>query len=167
MKQGRKRKQSITLAPELIDVREIEHRLIRAFRTLRALPDPERRFFQQKSAWPEVLQSFEEAYGYTDARMPKFRPTPFDCGDYLTALDWVRGLDAPAVRLIVARSFDYSFHQMGRRIGKSADTAGRYYKDAIRYAWAMANNLVQENKTGKSTDMPMTYKKTQYMVFGG
>lgn len=165
MRPGRKRKQSVSL--DLIDVREVESRLIRAFRTLRALPDPERRFFQQKSAWPEVLQSFEEAYGYTDARMPKFRPTPFDCGDYLTALDWVRELDAPAVRLIVARSFDYSFQQMGDRIGKSSDTAGRYYKDAIRYAWAMANNLVHENKTRKSINMPVTYKKPQYVVVRG
>jgi hypothetical protein len=167
MRQGRKRKQSITLVPDIIDVRDIERRLMRAFKTLRALPDPERRFFNQKSAWPEVLQSFEEAYGYTEAKMPKFRPTPFDCGDYLTALDWVRGLDAPAVRLIVARSFDYSFQQMGDRIGKSADTAARYYKDAVRYAWAVANNNQHENKTRKSIDIPMTYKKPQYLVFGG
>ena len=149
---------------DIIDIVDVERRLLRAFKTLRALPDPERRFFNQKSAWPEVLQSFEEAYGYTEARLPKFRPTPFDCGDYLIALDWVRGLDADAVRLIIARSLDYSFRDMGKRIGKSADTAARYYKDAMRYAYAKAN---YENKTGKSTDMPMAYKKTQYLVVSG
>ena len=167
MRQGRKRKQSITLAPELIDILDVERRLLRAFKTLRAMPDPERRFFSQKSAWPEVLQNPEEAYGYSEVKMPRFRPTPFDCGDYLTALDWIRGLDASAVRLIVARSFDFSFHQIGRRIGKSADTAGRHYKEAVRCAWVEATRLTFENKTGKSTDMPMTYKKPQYMVFGG
>jgi len=150
-----------------IDIRDVEKRILRAFKTLRVLPDPERRFFNQRSAWPEVLQSFEDAYGYTDVKMPKFRPTPFDCGDYLTALDWVRGLDAPAVRLIVSRSFDFSFQQIGKRIGKSADTAARHYKEAIRCAWVEALRIAQENKTRKSIDMPMAYKKPQYLVVRG
>ncbi|RTL52907.1 MAG: hypothetical protein EKK40_07095 [Bradyrhizobiaceae bacterium] len=123
---------------ETIDIIDVERRLLRALKTLRALPDPDRRFFNQQ-AWPDVVHLSNEAYGYTEATMPRFRPSAFDVSDCLNALEWVRGMEAPDLRLIVSRSFGFSFKQMGQRIGKSDETAARRYKDALLYAWWKAN----------------------------
>lgn len=58
--------------------------LRRAIRTNDALPD---RYRQR--AWPDYLQSSSEAYGYTDARPPKFKPTPKDVSNLLPVMAWL------------------------------------------------------------------------------
>ena len=64
---GRKQQ---AFADEIL-ITDVERRLMRAFKTLRVLPDPERKFGSGRSAWPEVLQLREEAYGYTEVSMPR------------------------------------------------------------------------------------------------
>lgn len=122
---------------ELLIITDVERRLMRAFKTLRVLPD--RDFVNRKSVWPEVLQSHEDAYGYTEVAMPRFRPTPFDVGDMLNALDWVRGLSKNDCRLLWWRSFDVSFRQIGIRLGRSDETARRRYRDIMIQVWHSAN----------------------------
>lgn len=122
---------------ELLVITDVERRVLRAFKTLRVLPD--RDFVNRKSMWPEVLQTHEEAYGYTEVAMPRFRPTPFDVGDMLTALDWVRGLSKNDCRMLYWRSFDVSFRQIGIRLGRSDETARRRYRDIMIQVWHAAN----------------------------
>lgn len=122
-----------------IDALEVERRIIRACKTVRALPDPEKRFHMVKGCWPEYLRDAAEAYGYTEATLPRFRPTPFDVSDMLNALAWARGLEPPEWRLVWWRSFNLSFGQIARRIGKSDETARRRYKDVIIKIWSTAN----------------------------
>lgn len=121
---------------ELLIITDVERRLMRAFKTLRSLPSGGR---GPAPSWPEVLQTHEEAYGYTEVKMPRFRPTPFDVGDMLTALDWVRGLSKGDCRLLEWRSFDVSFRQIGHRLGKSDETARRRYRDVMIQVWHSAN----------------------------
>ena len=123
----------------LLDMVEVERRITRACKTIRALPDRERKFQVIHSLWPECIQSVEEAYGYNDAVMPRFRPTPFDVGDVLVALSWARGLEPREWRLIWWRSLNLSFRQIGFRLGRSDETARRYYKDAMIRVWGQAN----------------------------
>lgn len=122
-----------------IDVREVERRILRACKTLRAVPDPERRFFTQHTAWPEMVRSIEDAYGYTEAVMPRFRPKPADVTDYLLALSWARCMIWKDFRLIWWRSFDVSFKQIGLRVNRSDETARLWYRDAILRIWHEAN----------------------------
>lgn len=123
-----------------INIVDVERRFLRACKTCRAVPDREKKFFQVGGAWPEVVRDAAEAYGYVEATMPRFRPTPFDVSDMLTALSWARGLQKNEFKLAWSRSFDLSFGQIGRRIGRSDETARRYYKDVIVKLWANANS---------------------------
>lgn len=126
-----------------ITVREVERRILRACQTLRAMPDPDRRFQWIGAAWPEVVRSAEDAYGYTDEVMPKFRPSPADVSDYLNALAWARVLNWREFKLIWWRSFDVSFRHIGLRIHKSDETARRQYRDALLGIWHEANRTNQ------------------------
>lgn len=124
---------------QMLNIVDVERRFLRSCKTLRALPDRERRFHTVESSWPEYVREAAEAYGYNEAAMPRFRPTPFDVSDMLTALAWARGLQPNEFRLAWWRSFDLSFGQISRRIGKSDETARRYYRDVIVKTWAKAN----------------------------
>ena len=145
---------------------------MRAFKTLRVLPDPERKFGSGRSAWPEVLQLREEAYGYTEVSMPRFRPTPFDVGDMLTALDWVRPLDKREFKMLWWRSFDVSFKQIGLRLGRSDETARRRYKDIMIQIWGEANRLAalsheNRNKNTKISAFRKTNRERGLNVVSG
>ncbi len=142
---------SMTLGKELLDlqrpvllVEDVENKLRRACKTLRAVPDPDRRFQWIGCAWPETVRSKEDAYGYTEASMPRFRPKPSDVSEYLDVLGWCRGMDWKDFRLIWWRSFDVSFRQIGLRIFKSDETARRWYRDVILKAWHRANIEFQQ-----------------------
>lgn len=125
----------------VIDILDVEKRFLRACKTCRALPDREKRFHKVETGWPDVVRDATEAYGYSDATLPRFRPSPFDVSDMLTALAWARGLQPSEFRLAWSRSFDLSFGQIGRKIGRSDETARRYYKDVMLKIWVNANAL--------------------------
>lgn len=117
---------------------EVERRILRACKTIRALPDRERKFQITHNAWPDMVRDVADAYGYTEERMPRFNPSPADVSDCLVALEWVRGLNRQEWRLIWARSFGFSFRHIGLRIGRSDETARRFYRDAILNVWMKA-----------------------------
>jgi hypothetical protein len=120
-------------------ITEIEERIRRACKTIRALPDRERRFLKVESGWPDYVRDAAEAYGYNEADGPRFRPTPADVGDCLTALAWARGINKQEFRLVWLRSHDLSFGTIGRILGKSDETARRYYRDVMVKLWGIAN----------------------------
>lgn len=122
-----------------IAITEVQTRILRACKTIRALPDRERRFFQIESGWPDYVRDVSEAYGYNDATLPRFRPTPADVDDCLPALAWARVLDKKDFRIVWLRSFELSFGTIGRVIYKSDETARRYYKDVMLKLWVEAN----------------------------
>lgn len=118
---------------------EVEERLMRAMKTLRAVPDRERRFFIIKSSSPDYVREYLDAYDPDDDAQPRFQPTPADVSDYLTALSWVRHLDRSAWRILWWRSFDVSFGLIGKQIGRSDETARKRFETAITDAWIAAN----------------------------
>ena len=141
-------------------ITDVERRIMRAFKTLRAQPHPMRS--SGRSAWPEVLQSHEDAYGYTEVTMPRFRPTHFDVGDMLTALDWVRVLKKSDCKLLWWRSFDVSFRQIGFRLGRSDETARRRYKDVMIQIWIEANRLAALDRQNRNEVIEFsTFRKTK------
>jgi len=128
----------VPIIPEGYTLREVERRIDRACKTLRAMPDSEKRFIGLKSQgiWEQVVQEFW-SYGSEDVKL-KFNPTPADVSDYLTALTWVRGLTRSEFNIIWWRSFDVSFSVIAARIGRSDETARRRYDDAIHKAWGQS-----------------------------
>jgi hypothetical protein len=121
-------------------ITEVERRILRACKTLRAVPDHEAKFMKIYSPWPEIKRAVEDAYGYTEATMPKFRPSPADVSDMLTALSWARAIEKREFKLVWWRSFDISFKHIGLRIGRSDEMARLRYKDAILKIWCVANS---------------------------
>lgn len=128
-----------TLAPPKLEFPNIERRLLRACKTLRALPDPERKYQQIHNCWPDTVRSVEDAYGYTDISFPRFKPSPADVSDMLIALAWVRGLEHDEFKLIWWRSFDVSYRHMGNKLHRSDEFARYKYRDAMLKVWHAAN----------------------------
>lgn len=122
----------------------VEMRVLRALKTLRAVPDPDHRFLRQfygrAICWPSVVHNFFEAYSVNteDVKVTKFRPSPRDVSDMLTALSWLNHLTKQHFRLVWWRSFDLSFRQMADNLHRSDETARARYKEAIRLVWLAA-----------------------------
>jgi DNA-binding NarL/FixJ family response regulator len=122
-----------------VDMTEVERRVIRALKTVRVLPDREARFQRYQNAWPAYIQEYIDAYAAEEERFPRFRPTPFDVSDMLTALGWMNVLTKNDKKIVIARSYGVSFKQIASRIGRSDETARRRYRDVMIRLWAEAN----------------------------
>lgn len=120
---------------------DVQERLMTAMRTLRALPDKERRFFIVKSTSPDYIHDYIDAYNSVEQVMPRFRPTPSDVSDCLVALSWVRHMRKDQWLMLWWRSFELSFGMIGKYIGRSDETARKRYEEAVTDAWAAANGI--------------------------
>lgn len=130
---------------EPLNIRDVERRIIRACKTIRALPDKEQRFLSyQQGIWANYIRDPKESYGVAEELKARFRPTPFDVSDVLRALNWCRSLDRNEFDYIWWRSFDISFGVIAKWIGRSDETARLRYKDAIIRAWHAANTELGE-----------------------
>ncbi len=130
----------------MIERREVEHRLVRACMTLRALPDREASFQVVKSLWPVTADDPDVAYGYQEATMPRFKPSPRDVSDYLIALEWVRGIPRREFRFMWWRSLGFSFGRMGDMINRSREIARQRYTDVLDHAWYTANSVKADKR---------------------
>lgn len=118
---------------------EVERRVLTAMKTVRALPDRERKFFIIKSSSPEYIHEYMDAYNSVEAIMPRFRPTPSDISDCLVALSWIRHLPKKSWQILWWRSFELSYGLIAKYIGRSDETARKRFEEAITDAWAAAN----------------------------
>lgn len=117
-------------------IREVERRVMRACRTIRAMPESDARFLGAKKSgmWQNVVQEFSDAYGASGVAV-KFHPSPRDVSDCLIALGWCNILEKREFKLVWWRSFDISFGVIGANIGRSDETARRHYVDAMKKVW--------------------------------
>ncbi len=124
----------------------IERRVLRACKTIRAIPDKERKHLYHSmdcSMWSQALDEWT-AYGSETTRV-RFTPTPADLDDCLIALNWCRALDRPPEvefgrrrrlarpewQLVWSRSYGWSFRQIGLLVGRSDKTIERWYDQAL------------------------------------
>lgn len=110
--------------------------LERALKTLRALPDNDRRAIT--NSWPDFVRDPLDAYGYTEARPPRFRPTPKDVSvmlEVLARLSWLDRQvtsDGPRdVKIIVARAYGSPWWRLAQRFGRSERTVQRWHDGAV------------------------------------
>jgi hypothetical protein len=84
----------------------------RALLTLRALPDPDLKYFPINTAWPEFPRRAIDAYGYSAAddleNISRFIPAPADIDKYLEILKWGQELNIPQWRIMEYRAQEYS-----------------------------------------------------------
>lgn len=120
----------------------VMHRVERAILTLNALPDREAGWlYNQGGAWPDVLQSVNEAYGYSEARPPKFRPRPKDIDEMQEALSWLCWLKRQNdgqrdFKIVFARAFGAPWWKLAARYGKAERTVKRWHEGAFVKMWA-------------------------------
>lgn len=107
----------------------------RAVKTLRALPEKDRPR-HIKGGWPNVVRDPLDAYGYTEAKPPRFRPTPKDVTNMLDVLGWITWLEQQNdgkrdAQMIVARAFGVPWWAIGARFGRDPRTIQRWYDGAV------------------------------------
>lgn len=125
---------------------EVETRLLRAVKTINAIPDKERRFFIQGNGMPEYVQEYVHAYAADEVKGPRFEPTPSDVDDCLTALSWMQHLEKRYRKVIKARAYGFSYAQIGEKIGRSKQTAKNWYCDALTDVWIAANKTAIDRR---------------------
>lgn len=120
---------------------DVWERLESAMKTLRAMPDRERRFFAVKSGYPDFVRDYIDAYAAVEAIAPRFQPTPQQVSEYLDILAWTRHLERRDWQLLWWRSFGLSFGIIAEYIGRSDETARKRFENALTDAWTAANGI--------------------------
>lgn len=105
--------------------------LRRAIRTHDALPD---RYRQR--VWPDYLQSSADAYGYNDAKPPKFRPSPKDVSNLLPVMGWLvwireQNNGERDFKIIMGRARNIAWWRLAQRYGRSERQVQRWYDGAV------------------------------------
>jgi hypothetical protein len=113
----------------------VETLVERAVLTLLALPNKEKRALSKcGGAWPEVVRSVEEAYGYTPPRVRRFHPTAKDMTNLLTVWAWLAWLKRKSdsdYRLVVAVALSTQWHVLVVKYGVNERTVRRWHDAAI------------------------------------
>lgn len=114
--------------------------LRRVILTDKAMPDKERALLYNstKAAWPATaLQDFYDAYGYTEQRPVRFRPSP---GDYDRYLDYMGILtsymskgqhEKKLASIVTERAFNRPKWSLAQQHGVTKRTIDRWHKEAI------------------------------------
>jgi hypothetical protein len=120
---------------------EVWEKLESAMKTLRAMPDRERRFFAVKSGYPDFVRDYIDAYASVEAIAPRYQPTPQEVSEYLEILSWSRHLAQRDWKLLWWRSFGMSYGVMAEYIGRSDETARKRFENALTDVWTAANGI--------------------------
>jgi hypothetical protein len=106
----------------------------RAIQTHDALPGARR---QSLVAQVEIVREFQEAYGYNEARPPKFTPTPRDVSNMLPVLAWLcwirqqPGHGNRDFKLLAARARKAPWWKLAQRFGRCERTIQRWFDGAV------------------------------------
>lgn len=120
--------------------------LRRAICTNDALPDK----YRQRS-WPDYLQSSADAYGYTDVRPPKFKPTPKDVSNLLPVMAWLAWLREQNngerdFKIIMGRARNIAWWRLAQRYGRSERQVQRWFDGAVAAIYGHFEKEVWELK---------------------
>jgi hypothetical protein len=120
----------------------------RAILTHDALPNSRR---QSLVSTIEIVREFQEAYGYNEARPPRFTPEPRDVSNMLPVLAWLcwirqqPGHGNRDFKLLAARARKAPWWRIAQRFGRCERTIQRWFDGAVaqvydqfeREIWAM------------------------------
>ena len=123
--------------------------LRRAILTNDALPDR----YRQKT-WPDYIRAPEDAYGYSQVRPPKFRPSPRDVSNMLPVMDWLCWLGGQTnggrdAKLVMARARGVPRWRLAQRHGRSERQVQRWFDGAVAAIYGRFRKQVWEFQTSK------------------
>ncbi|KZD12527.1 DUF6362 family protein [Oceanibaculum pacificum] len=107
----------------------VKARLAEAAEALRRLPSA--RLKARLSAWPDVVQSSAEAYGYDSAGMRPAAPGPAAISRMDETLGWLFWLEAGARRILWARAMGVPWRRLEDMDGRSHVTLKRVQDKAL------------------------------------
>jgi hypothetical protein len=116
----------------MTDAMDIFEQIRRATRTIRKLPPVAVR--NRFCNWPEIVRSFHEAYGYTEATMPRIIPTARQLTELDQVIRWIAWLSQYGEeypRIIWARAENRSWRAIGTIAGLSKDTCRERFRIGI------------------------------------
>lgn len=116
---------------------EIEDRFEEAASVLRRLPDP--RPMGYFSAWPQVVRSAAESYGWEPGRTMRVPPTPQGISRMEECFGWLLWLEPDDARIVWLRAEGLRWKPICYRMGMSRATAWRH--------WAAALLTISERQT--------------------
>ncbi len=117
--------------PEHWDEDTVRLWLEQAADTLRRLPDRERPYiYGRVSAWPEIVRSAAEAYGYDDARTRSGPPEASAIDNLGRVIVWFGWLPTNWRRIVWGRACGVPGSKIARRIGCNRATIWRTEKRA-------------------------------------
>jgi len=120
----------------------VVNRVKRAIKTLQALPDVDaKHLYSQGAAWPEFVRAVNEAYGYNEARPPRFKPTALDIDQMEEGMGWLVWLKKQDdgerdFKLIMARAYGVPWWRLSQKFGQSEKTMRRHVETAHIKIWS-------------------------------
>ena len=123
--------------------------LRRAILTNDALPDR----YRQRT-WPDYIRAPGDAYGYSEVRPPKFRPSPRDVSNMLPVMDWLCWLGEKTnggrdVKLVMARARGVPWWRLAQRHGRSERQVQRWFDGAVAAIYGRFRKQVWDLEMGK------------------
>jgi hypothetical protein len=113
---------------------EVFEQIERATRTIKKLPrvGVKSRFCN----WPDVVQNFMDAYGYTDPTPPKIVPTARQLSQLDAVIRWMAwlsqfGEDAEYTRIIWYRAENRSWRSIAGRVGLAPNTCRERFRIGV------------------------------------
>jgi hypothetical protein len=118
-----------------MDCVEVFEEIRLAVKTLRLLPPAFAR--QRMTAWPDIVQSFFDAYGYTPTSI-RIVPTATQISRLDRVIEWIAPLPRDYAAVLWARAEGASFRKIGRRLGCSEGKCRYIFRLAVA-SIALAN----------------------------
>jgi hypothetical protein len=89
----------------------------------------------------DIVREMADAYGYTDEKPPKFKPTPRDVSNMLPVWYWLTdlkrqtGTGSRDFKLLVARARGVRWWKLAQRWGKCEKTVQRWHDAAVCWVY--------------------------------
>ncbi len=129
----------------VLTVAEVEGRLCEAVDTLKRLPVPD--IQRGMTAWPEILRSASEAYGYNDVRT-RLAPASAAAIDRLEeTLQWLKWLPRKAQQILWSRAEGFSWRRIAKFVGKAPNTCKAWHLAGLHH---IASRLNDKKKVAQS-----------------
>lgn len=123
----------------------IEQRFHEAADTLKRLQNLNNRDMPKsiQSAWPDIVHSFYEAYGWNNPKYVPARPTATEISRLDEVIDWSLKVSERDRRILWERAFNIKWRYIQRRLNcRSRTTAWRLWVEAIIRISVIANRCV-------------------------
>jgi hypothetical protein len=131
---------ALSAGPPTLTPSEIARRLEEAFDTLALLPAD--RPGGYVSNWPDIVRSFNEAYGYEAVHVKRGAPSPRSIDQMDEAMQWLNLLRAdkrPLVAICAGRAKRIPWRALAKRHHKHPKTIQSWWIDALAIIWATAD----------------------------